>query len=336
MSLTTTSGRNSSISGTSASAASAAEAPSAEPGAGGGKVLYSSRRREPQPRRLDRLPPLLPGLDQHLVPAPPQRPRQRDRRERVPGVAERRDQEPQPRRLHCNPRCAPPRRTTPPAPAARYPFADATPRPKPRRAPALRRRGPAAPHQGGDAARASTPTGSSSAPTSTRDGGVCPMLAAHRNGGRTELRQLRPRLGPLHRRQAPPPGDPPRGAHAPLLARDEPLGRRSGYARARSPRRPPRSAPSGPRSPSARPSRLTPPSPLTAPDLDRRPNSRASPARHRRARTGRMSSATACAGPGCGRRDASTSTATCSPRRRSSSPSNAPPSSAAQLLVRAE
>ena len=31
-----------------------------------------------------------------------------------------------------------------------------------------------------------------------RHGGVCPMLAAHRNGGRTELRELRPRLGPLH------------------------------------------------------------------------------------------------------------------------------------------
>ena len=30
-------------------------------------------------------------------------------------------------------------------------------------------------------------------------GGVCPMLAAHRRGGRTDLISLRARLGPLHR-----------------------------------------------------------------------------------------------------------------------------------------
>ena len=36
-----------------------------------------------------------------------------------------------------------------------------------------------------------------------RHGGVCPMLAAHRNGGRTEPRELRPRLGPLHGRPRP-------------------------------------------------------------------------------------------------------------------------------------
>ena len=35
------------------------------------------------------------------------------------------------------------------------------------------------------------------------DGGVCPMLAAHRNGGRTNFATLRARLGPLHRRARP-------------------------------------------------------------------------------------------------------------------------------------
>ena len=49
MSLTTTSGRNSSISGTRASAASAADVCSSEPGAGGGKVLYSSAAVNPRP-----------------------------------------------------------------------------------------------------------------------------------------------------------------------------------------------------------------------------------------------------------------------------------------------
>ena len=49
MSLTTTSGRKSSISGSSANAASAADAPSADPGAGGGKTLYSSAAVNPRP-----------------------------------------------------------------------------------------------------------------------------------------------------------------------------------------------------------------------------------------------------------------------------------------------
>ncbi len=35
-----------------------------------------------------------------------------------------------------------------------------------------------------------------------RAGGVCPMLAAHRHGGRTSFVSLRARVGPLRRRQA--------------------------------------------------------------------------------------------------------------------------------------
>ena len=62
--------------------------------------MYSSRRREPEPLALDRLAPLLPRLDDDLMAAPAQRPGQRDRRERMPRVAERGDQEPAP--AHCN------------------------------------------------------------------------------------------------------------------------------------------------------------------------------------------------------------------------------------------
>ncbi len=50
MSLTTTSKRSCSISGTSASAASAGDRPSAEPGGGGGNVLYSSAAVNAKPR----------------------------------------------------------------------------------------------------------------------------------------------------------------------------------------------------------------------------------------------------------------------------------------------
>ena len=46
------------------------------------------RRGEAEPGSLDRRPPLLPGLDHHLVPAPGQRPPQGDRREYVSRVAE--------------------------------------------------------------------------------------------------------------------------------------------------------------------------------------------------------------------------------------------------------
>ena len=56
--------------------------------------MYSSAALEPEALALDRLAPPLPRLDRHLVPAPAQRPRQRDRRERVPGIAERGDQQP--------------------------------------------------------------------------------------------------------------------------------------------------------------------------------------------------------------------------------------------------
>ena len=52
-------------------------------------------RGEAEPGALDRRPPLLPGLDHDLVPAPGQRPPQRDRREDVPGVAEGGDQDAQ-------------------------------------------------------------------------------------------------------------------------------------------------------------------------------------------------------------------------------------------------
>ena len=52
-------------------------------------------RGEAEPGALDRPPALLPGLDHDLVPAPGQRPPQRDRREDVPGVAEGGDQDAQ-------------------------------------------------------------------------------------------------------------------------------------------------------------------------------------------------------------------------------------------------
>ena len=52
-------------------------------------------RGEAEPGALDRLAPLLPGLDHDLVAALAQRPPQRDRREDVPGVAKGGDQEAQ-------------------------------------------------------------------------------------------------------------------------------------------------------------------------------------------------------------------------------------------------
>ncbi len=51
-------------------------------------------RGEAQAGALDRRPPLLPGLDRHLVAAPGQRPPERDRREDVARVAEGGDEEP--------------------------------------------------------------------------------------------------------------------------------------------------------------------------------------------------------------------------------------------------
>ena len=56
------------------------------------------------PLTLNRLPPPLPGLDQHFVPAPAQRASQGDRRKRVPRVAERPHEEASPGQ--CNRRCA--------------------------------------------------------------------------------------------------------------------------------------------------------------------------------------------------------------------------------------
>ena len=50
---------------------------------------------ERQPLALDRLSPPLPGLDQHLVTAPPQLSRERDRRKRMPRIAEGGDEQPQ-------------------------------------------------------------------------------------------------------------------------------------------------------------------------------------------------------------------------------------------------
>ena len=94
MSLTTTCGRISSSSGSSARAASAAWAPSAESGSGGGNIRYSSAAAKPSPAPSTAAAPLLPGLDHHLVPAPGQRPAQRDRREDVARVAEGGDEDP--------------------------------------------------------------------------------------------------------------------------------------------------------------------------------------------------------------------------------------------------
>ena len=55
------------------------------------------------------------------------------------------------------------------------------------RRPAPGHRLPAVAHARGDARRASASTRSSSGPTPTARGGVCPMLAAHRHGGRTSF-----------------------------------------------------------------------------------------------------------------------------------------------------
>ena len=199
----------------------------------------------PRPSRLDRLPPALPRLHQDLVSAPPQRPRQRDRGERMPGVSERRHQEPP--RPHCNPRCAPPPLARGRLARRAIPSPDATPGPRPRRAPALRRRGAAAPRPGGDASRHRLqPDHRRRLRRSRRrhlpDARRAPKRRPH------QPRQLRPRVGPLHRCQAPPPRDPPRAAHAAHAARVEPRRRRPRRSAARSPRRPPGSAPSAPRS----------------------------------------------------------------------------------------
>src|SRR5207247_7615236 len=48
------------------------------------------------PALLDMLPPPAPRLETDLVPPPHQRPPERDRRERVPGVAERGEHDPPP------------------------------------------------------------------------------------------------------------------------------------------------------------------------------------------------------------------------------------------------
>ena len=88
MSLTTTSKRSASSIGSSASAASAADGPASASGGGGGNVSYSSAAVNLSPSRLDRLAPVLPGLDRDLVAAPGQRAREGDRRKRVSGVAE--------------------------------------------------------------------------------------------------------------------------------------------------------------------------------------------------------------------------------------------------------
>src|SRR3954451_2769118 len=55
-------------------------------------------------------------------------------------------------------------------------------------------------------------------------GGGCPMLAAHRNGGRPNFGPFAPRLGRLHGREPAqaPPRIPPRGPHARGLPRDGP------------------------------------------------------------------------------------------------------------------
>ena len=101
-----------------------------------------------------------------------------------------------------------------------------------------------------------------------------------------QRRHLRPRLGQLHPRQAPPPRHPPRGPHAPLPSRGEPRGgnrRRRARSRLAAQIRAERAS-----SPPARPSA-------------RRP----SPPRYQSPTTPRSASA-GCAGPGLGRRAATT------------------------------
>ena len=69
------------------------------------------RAGEAQPLALDRLPPPLPGLDQHLMAAPRQLARERDCRKGMARIAERGDQQPQPSIWAAH--CADPRASTP-------------------------------------------------------------------------------------------------------------------------------------------------------------------------------------------------------------------------------
>ena len=140
--------------------------------------MYSSAAVNAQPDPLDRLAPLIPGLDEHLVPtrrpvpAPGRSPgrRGRDRRRRRPETAghpgHRPLQDPFPR----------PVRDLTPGFTSRTIVPDAPHLSRSDPPPANRGRAPPAPHQGSDAARNRLPTGSSSAP------------AAHSSLGRRSAR----------------------------------------------------------------------------------------------------------------------------------------------------
>ena len=183
MSVTTTSKRSDSSIGNSASAASAAD----------GSVARVRRRRGKRLVLLRRGEPAAPSPRPPRASAPRSRPRPRCRAPPAPGPA----RSPETR--------APDRRTRRPAPCKiRFPLRRCvrlTGRRSPRRPlsrcdanPVTPPAACASPSSACPAARrrrccaASTPTGSSSAPTSTASsGGICPMLAAHRNGGRTDV-----------------------------------------------------------------------------------------------------------------------------------------------------
>ena len=130
MSATTTSGSHSRITSRVEPAARTAATYGFSDHVLRGKHLVLRRRREPHPLALHGLPPARPRLERDLVAAPRQLRAQRDRRERVPGVAERRDEEARGsehlRELADHPpRCSPGRRRSArrsacPRPASRY------------------------------------------------------------------------------------------------------------------------------------------------------------------------------------------------------------------------
>ena len=182
--------------------------PLRRPGAGGGKVLYSSAAVNPRPSASTA------SRQRSQVSTSTSCPRRRSARASAiagnacpasPNAATRNLARP-----HCNPRCA-----RPPLARARAPRR-AIPSPMRRRDrnPAERLRFAveacrAAP--GRRCCAASTPTRSSSAPTSTATGGICPMLAAHRNGGRTSLASFARAWDRYTGAKRPRRGDPPRG-----------------------------------------------------------------------------------------------------------------------------
>ena len=198
MSLTTTSNRSSSISGSSASAASAADGSSSEPGGGGGNVLYSCAAVNASPS------PSTASRQCSQVSTRTSLPRAASARAsaiagiRVPGVAERGDQEPPPaHRARRAPRAARARSVSAPPGGfdqPRSPRRTILPMRRTSRDPARRLRAAVdrlprhtkeAMLRGIDSNRIIV-----GAYVDSDSGGICPMLAAHRNGGRTDVAEF--------------------------------------------------------------------------------------------------------------------------------------------------